>query len=52
MKAEQPMSTGMMKPGMKKGDVGKAAEQKTRKLEPMMEQEEKSMPPAKPAPQP
>ena len=46
MKADQPMNTGMMKPGMKKGDVRKAAERKARKLEPMMEQEQKSMPPS------
>lgn len=49
MEMDQPMATGMTKKGMKKGDVRKGAEQKSRKLEPMMEQEEKSMPPAKAA---
>jgi len=45
MKMDEPMSTGMMKKDMKKGDVKKAAEKKSRALQPMMEQEQKSMPP-------
>lgn len=40
----EPMSTGMMKPGMMKGEVRGAAEKKTRAMQPLMEQEEKSMP--------
>lgn len=50
MKADEPMTTGMMKKGMKKGDVKRAAEKKAQKMQPMMEQEEKLMPPAKTKP--
>jgi hypothetical protein len=50
MNMDQPMSTGMMKPGMTKGEVRKAAEEKARKLEPLMEREEKAMPRERPAP--
>ncbi|WP_040395804.1 hypothetical protein [Aromatoleum toluclasticum] len=46
MKMDEPMETGMMKKGMMKGDVKKAADQKDRALQPMMEQEEKTMPAA------
>ena len=45
MKMNEPMSTGMMKKGMTKGDVKRAAERKARALQPAMEQEQKSMPP-------
>lgn len=44
MKVNEPMETGMMKEGMTKGDVRKAAEKKDRELQPMMEQEERKMP--------
>lgn len=44
MRMHEPMATGMTKPGMKKGDVRSAAEKKAREMQPMMEQEEKSMP--------
>jgi hypothetical protein len=44
MKMDEPMETGMMKKGMTKGDVKKAAEEKARELQPMMEQEQKTMP--------
>lgn len=44
MKMDEPMETGMMKEGMTKGDVKKAAERKKRELQPMMEQEERKMP--------
>ncbi|BAL25598.1 hypothetical protein [Azoarcus sp. KH32C] len=44
MKTDEPMETGMMKKGMTKGDVKKAADEKARELQPMMEQEEKTMP--------
>lgn len=46
MKMNEPMETGMMKKGMMKGDVKKAADQKDRTLQPMMEQQEKTMPAA------
>ncbi|HJV24178.1 MAG TPA: hypothetical protein VJ673_00770 [Aromatoleum sp.] len=45
MKTDEPMETGMMKKGMTKGDVGKAAKEKEHELQPMMEQEERAMPP-------
>ena len=44
MKMDEPMSTGMMKPGMKKGDVKKAGERRKKKMTPMLEQEQQSMP--------
>ena len=44
MKMDEPMRTGMMKKDMRKGDVKSAAEKKTQTLQPMMEQEQKSMP--------
>lgn len=40
---EEPMSTKMMREGMVKGDVSKAAEKKAQKMQPMIEREEKSM---------
>ena len=39
MKMDEPMKTGMMKPGMKVGDVRKAAEKRDRELKPMIEKE-------------
>ncbi|HMC13100.1 MAG TPA: hypothetical protein VKG67_02005 [Gallionellaceae bacterium] len=44
MKMDQPMTTGMMKKGMMKGDVKSAADKKAKEMQPMMQQEEKSMP--------
>ena len=44
MKMDEPMSTGMMKQGMKKGDVKKAAERRKKKMAPKLEQEQQSMP--------
>jgi hypothetical protein len=40
----EPMTTEMMKEGMVKGDVSKAAGEKAQKMQPMIEQEERSMP--------
>jgi hypothetical protein len=42
MKTDEPMKTGMMKPGMKVGDVKKAAEKRARELKPMMDKESAS----------
>ena len=42
MKKDEPMKTGMMKPGMKVGDVKKAAEKRESELKPMMEKESAS----------
>ena len=39
MKMDQPMPTGMAKPGMKKGDVKKSAEKKEQEMKPMIDQE-------------
>ena len=39
MKMDEPMPAKMAKPGMKKGDVKKAAEKKEREMKPMMEKE-------------
>lgn len=50
MKMDEPMATGMMKQGMRKGDVKRAADRKAKAMQPMMEQEEKAMPPAKAQP--
>lgn len=50
MGMDEPMHTGMMKPGMRKGEVKRAATKKTQALRPMMEQEEKSMPQDKATP--
>jgi hypothetical protein len=41
MKPDEPMPTGMAKPGMKKGDVRNSAEKKQTKLEKMMREEMK-----------
>jgi hypothetical protein len=49
---DEPMSTGMMKKGMMKGDVKAAADQKSRKMQPLMEQEEKAMHSDKTLPKP
>lgn len=45
-----PMTTGMMKPGMVKGEVKRAAERKAKLMAPAMEREQQAMPqpPAKP----
>jgi hypothetical protein len=44
MKMNEPMANEMKKEGMTKGEVKKAAEQQETRLEPMMKQEEKTMP--------
>lgn len=44
-KMEEPMAGKMKRPGMKQGDVKKAAEKKERVLKPMLEKEEKEMQP-------
>lgn len=43
MRMNEPMDTEMMKQGMKKGDVKDAADRRAQEMQPMMEQEEKSM---------
>jgi hypothetical protein len=43
MKMNEPMPTGMSRPGMMKGDVKNAEEKKDRMMGPMIQQEEKSM---------
>jgi hypothetical protein len=45
MKADEPMAGKMKRPGMKKGDMKKEAEEKQRLLRPKLEKEEKSMAP-------
>ena len=42
MKMDEPMTTGMMKKGMKKGDVKSAANKKSKEIEPMIKHEEES----------
>ena len=44
MPMNEPMPTKMAKPGMKTGDVGKAAEKMDRRMKPMLDKEGKSMP--------
>lgn len=44
MKMDEPMTTGMMKKGMMKGDVKSMADKKAKVMQPLMEQEEKSIP--------
>lgn len=44
MKMDEPMSGEMKKPGMKTGDVKKAAEKKEREMKALMQKEEQSMP--------
>jgi len=46
MKMDAPMSTGMAKKGMMKGDVKSSADKKLKAMQPMMAQEQQSMPPA------
>jgi len=46
MKMDDPMPGEMKKPGMKKGDVKKAADDKQQKMKPMMDKEESAMPAA------
>ncbi len=48
MEMDQPMSTKMMKPGMKMGDVKKDADQRARDMKPKLDREEKSMDRGKP----
>jgi len=43
-KVNEPMKTEMMKPGMKMGDVKKAAAEKERRLKRMMEKESAASP--------
>lgn len=43
-KMEEPMAGKMRKPGMKQGDVKKAAQKKRRDMKPKLEKEEKEMP--------
>ena len=44
MKMDEPMPGEMKKPGMKQGDVKKAADDKQQKMKPMMDKEEQAMP--------
>lgn len=46
MKMETPMAGGMARKGMKKGDVKSSADRKLKAMQPMIEQEQQSMPPA------
>jgi len=39
IKMDEPMPTKMARPGMKQGDVKKAAEKKEREMKPMLEKE-------------
>jgi hypothetical protein len=48
MNMEEPMDSAMMRQGMKKGDVKKAAAAKDAKMKKMLEMEEKAMPPMPP----
>ena len=50
MRVDQPMTTGMMKKGMKQGDVKRKATKQAKKMQPAMEREEKSMPQDRTAP--
>jgi hypothetical protein len=45
MNMDEPMQGGMMKKGMKMGDVAKSAEKKDEEMKKRLEMEEKSMPP-------
>lgn len=42
LKVDEPMDGGMMKPGMVKGDMKKAAAAKERQMDEMMKKEEKA----------
>ena len=42
---DEPIANKMKKPGMKQGDVKKKAQEKAREMKPMLENEEKQMPP-------
>jgi hypothetical protein len=44
METDEPMSTKMMKPGMRRGDVKKDADERLRRMKPALDREEKSMP--------
>jgi hypothetical protein len=46
-KMEEPMAGKMKRPGMKQGEVKKAAEKKQRAMKPKLEKEEKEMTPAR-----
>lgn len=46
MKMDEGMSGRMMKRGMTKGDVRKEAARKSQVMKPMMDAEERAMPPA------
>jgi len=48
MQTDEPMSTKMMKPGMKKGDVKKHTDEKFRVIKPALDKEERSMEQGKP----
>jgi len=43
MEMDEPMSTKMMKPGMRMGDVKKDADRRTRDMKPKLDREEKSI---------
>jgi hypothetical protein len=46
MRKDEPIANKMKKPGMKQGDVKKEAREKAREMKPMLEKEEKEMPPS------
>jgi len=48
MRKDEPIANKMKKPGMKQGDVKKEAQEKAREMKPMLEKEEKEMPPPAP----
>ncbi len=48
MQMDEPMSTKMMKPGMRKGDVKKDADERLQRMKPALDKEEKSMEQGKP----
>ena len=48
MQMDEPMSTKMMKPGMRKGDVKKDADERLQRMKPALDKEEKSMEQRKP----
>ena len=45
LRKDEPIANKMKKPGMKQGDVKKEAQEKAREMKPMLEKEEKEMPP-------
>ena len=48
MQMDEPMSTKMMKPGMRKGDVKKDADERLQRMKPALDKEEKSIEQGKP----